>query len=298
MAGKKFPDRGDGQNVVMPGKGIILMCVGKCASSALKGMAKATDKNSYKVTKDQVEREGGLQDFRCIAIVRNPYARLVSVWRDKTQKKGRLYRGFRGIRGMRAGMPFRNFARVVHGITDDHPLLDGHFRSQSDILVSEKGELLPDIVIPFEEIEYGWTVIAENYGLPDPLHVVNSGGPSSGDFVRFYEGDKKREARGLCETRYMEDFLNFYPNCLNSSTNSDPRDPAQMLSRMELASKHRSTTIVLPDMALSCAAEEGERGPGGSGMKVEPPAVDSPFDADGDGRGEGFWRSVDDSFSF
>lgn len=272
MAEKVFPDRGDGQNVVLPKKGLIFLCVGKCASSAIKRVAQSVDKKSYKVTKEQVVSCHNLQGFRRVAVVRNPYTRLASIWRDKTQR-GQLYRGFRGIPGMAPKMNFEKFVRVVHRITDYHPLLDGHFRSQSDLLMTREGLLIPDIIIPFEELKAGWADLAGHYGLPNPLPAENS--RKGFDYFSLYEADGKRELRGLCETRYLLDFINFYPDCLNKSTASDPRGFDCLRKPFSLSREHRETTWVLPGAYVPDGATGGASL---EGVIMEAPAVSSKFD--------------------
>jgi hypothetical protein len=131
-------------------------------------------------------------DFRKIAVVRNPYARAVSIWTGKVQKnKGGLMR--KG--GFSTDMSFVEFLRALQRMDD---YADLHVRAQWKSMYWGR-RFLPDMVIKLEEPS-GWDRVRETVpGLP-PLPRRNVS--SKLDFREPCVG----EARELVLRRYARDF--------------------------------------------------------------------------------------------
>ena len=107
------------------------------------------------------------RDYLKIAFVRNPWARLVSCWQNKTIDN--LHRTWPNY-GFYQGMKFSAFARMVVEIP--HHESDKHWRSMAYDLTDNNGNCLADYVAKCESLAYDWDVargiIAGRRGLQLP----------------------------------------------------------------------------------------------------------------------------------
>lgn len=174
-----FLRNGDCQNVVVPSRRVVFMCVGKCASSALRGLAfqlngctERGEIQGYKVSKEQIVEH--YKEWKKVAIIRNPWARLVSVWDHKVRRTN--YHNFRDIPGFAEGMSFHDFAILVQKIQDSDKLVDGHFRSQYCFLY-HGNTYLPTHTFRFEALkrrrQRGWRKLYSVCEILDTIKLVH-----------------------------------------------------------------------------------------------------------------------------
>jgi hypothetical protein len=213
---KEFPHNGDGENLVLSDRRVIIVPIGKCASQTLKQLVMdaysipPSDLYKFKVSKEWVAQRKRDLGYFIFAVVRNPFDRLVSCYLDKTQRT--FYKGMRLIRGMSKGMPFERFVRIIGRVPDVHQLCDGHFRSQTDHLFTNDGVLLPDKVLRCEELEEQWPLYADFMRFPEQLpHKHRS--KNRAHYADYYE--HKCELIDVVRERYHADFLHFYPEYLD-----------------------------------------------------------------------------------
>lgn len=209
MKDKSFPDNGERQNVVIAKHKVIFMCVGKCASSALRDIAVRTLRipafnlqfiNNFKVTTAEIAKRPDLRKMDRVAIIRDPKTRLLSVWGHKVQRS--TYRGYRILPGFYRKMSFPDFARLVASIDDNHPLVDGHFRSQHCFLF-HKGEYLPTHTIRFEGLNLDvWQDLLDTYKLPVTAQQVSTKHKSK---VVFYDAVYDKKTTLIVKERYKKD---------------------------------------------------------------------------------------------
>ncbi len=142
------------------------------------------------------------------AIVRNPWDRLVSCFKDKIRAADYNELGFKdgvAIPLQRFGetfygdMTFKAFVDAVCALPD--AVADNHFRSQFYQLISPEGELLVNYIGRFERIEQSFAEIAANTGLPltASIHLNQS---QSQKHWRSYYTD---ELDSMVRKRYAED---------------------------------------------------------------------------------------------
>lgn len=115
-------------------------------------------------------------------VVRNPFARAVSIWRNRVYEPERLTRL---TRIFPEGMAFSDFAALLAEVG---PKRDLHTMAQSALLV-HRHELVVDMICRFERLGRDWAMLQKLYKLPGlPLH--NASSPA--DYVDFY-GAEERE---------------------------------------------------------------------------------------------------------
>jgi hypothetical protein len=143
------------------------------------------------------------------AFVRNPWARLVSCYRDKIggEVDGYTYFTIRpGVANclarfdvMRAGMSFDEFVRAVATIPDDEA--DAHFRSQHTFVTGGDGQPAIDFIGRYERIAEDFQLVGRTIGLPalelPRLQAVRE--PAA--YATFYTA----ETRQLVAERYARD---------------------------------------------------------------------------------------------
>lgn len=149
--------------VVVHSLGLAFLCVQKCASTSLKHVV-LDGLGEYSMRNDQdpllgleyVQPEAIWQYYRGymrVAIVRDPWERLLSCYDDKVHQDSLVVRSMQKY-GMRPKMSFPDFVQVVCRVPD--PAADPHLRSQSFTLVSHEGTLIPDWVLRFETLANDW----------------------------------------------------------------------------------------------------------------------------------------------
>lgn len=138
-------------------------------------------REGYEITKTQLMRrfEGSYySDYFKFAIVRNPFDRLRSCWREKLSRPnspGFLRMDYEAVEGPPVrfwhGMPFLEFVEAAYRIPEEDANL--HFASQHEVLCKSSArylwdqEMMPDFVGRFENLREDFAHIAEGVGLED-----------------------------------------------------------------------------------------------------------------------------------
>jgi len=127
------------------------------------------------------------------SFVRNPWARLVSVYCDKIRPEpvaddphfpNGVHRGFvqRGL-PMRAGMPFEEFAEVTCAHADE--ATEKHLMSQAFFLVRD-GAIVPSFLGRVESMADDWRSLAAMAGFEAPVMHLNR--TQHADYTSYYDG--------------------------------------------------------------------------------------------------------------
>jgi hypothetical protein len=130
--------------------------------------------------------------YLSFSFVRNPWARLVSIWCEKIQPEpvtdryflDGVHRGFVKCRlPMRAGMPFEEFAEVTCAYSD--PKTEKHLKSQSYFLV-RGGGIVPRFLGRVESMADDWRRLGDLAGFDDPVGHYNRS--SHAPYESYYAG--------------------------------------------------------------------------------------------------------------
>lgn len=148
---------------------------------------------------------GDERDYDSFAFVRNPFARLVSCYRDKIlwEPGDAIYpRPYFDIvpYALPTNVSFAEFAARVARIPDR--IADRHFKSQSSHLY-RRGERLVGFVGHMERLDADWRTLAERHDLPVALeraHTTRAKGPHA-DWRDYYD----RATVDVVAERYRED---------------------------------------------------------------------------------------------
>jgi hypothetical protein len=127
--------------------------------------------------------------FYKVMLVRNPYDRMVSLYKDKVKRK--LRNSFRQL-GMKSKTSFLEFLEIISAISDEDEKADPHFFAQTAFYY----QVMPNLIIRLEGLER-WHVL----GLPD-LKVENASKDYT-HYTEFYDEITKK----LVEKRYRKDLL-------------------------------------------------------------------------------------------
>lgn len=155
-----------------------------------------------------MQPEPGWQTF---TFVRNPWARLVSIYNHKVGERATsrrmedgVYMGFleSGI-PVYAGMGFPEFCEMVCEIPDGYT--DKHLRSQYGTLV-RGGELIASFVGRFENMVNDWDTLMSMSGLDCSLPHIHRTYRDSEHYSDYYTDDRLVE---LVARRYADDVRQF-----------------------------------------------------------------------------------------
>lgn len=162
----------DPNNVVLPGHGIAWHGIEKNANTSIKraflsslGVAAPDphDLTALNYVSNEEIASCGLWRF---AIVRDPYARLASCWRDK------CFEGWdnaSGDWGLWPSMPFADFVDRVCRCPDSDAIEWGrHWRSQAATLLTAGCPVLPDYVGHYETLTQAWSLVQAKSLIPLP----------------------------------------------------------------------------------------------------------------------------------
>jgi hypothetical protein len=157
---------------------LIFMCIGKAANSSIKAAVLDTmggvdpkisvhfDERIQYVPKTHVHK----YEYPIITIVRDPFDRLLSFWKDKIAHRDQC--SFEHL-GLHPGMSFEETASAVCAL--DFSVHDTHLSRQMDLL-SHQECFLPDYVFKYEKIKDEWKYVQEIAAcyLPDLPHYNKS----------------------------------------------------------------------------------------------------------------------------
>jgi Sulfotransferase family len=198
---------------------LIVMFMGKCANTAIKAAILAADGGidpEYNVHADPrlnyVNRKYAIKFRRTVpvvAIVRRPWDRIISFWRDKIQ--GRTEENFTAgyLPGAYAGMPLEAFVRLVVDLSDGDNYL-GDIAPAYSYLCSH-GLAIPRDTIKFEDLINGpgWDRLrlwsSRAWDLPVNLPLVNA---ARSPMPQLTAADEER-LRIQVYMRYREDYKRF-----------------------------------------------------------------------------------------
>jgi len=143
-------------------------------------------------------------------LVRNPWDRIVSCWKQKVSDTSTLRGGdstrvaesLAGHGVFYPGMSFQRFVHTVAEIPDEDA--NGHFRSQYTFVTDEEGDLVVDFVGRMEAIETDLDHVFRTIGVSGHAipHLLASGGKA---YVEYYN----RETRELVAKRFARDISLF-----------------------------------------------------------------------------------------
>lgn len=124
-------------------------------------------------------------DWFRFALVRNPWSRLVSCWRDKIERRPRIFRPLEHY-GWRAGMSFAAFVQAVTGMDDTDR--NDHFSAQMGLMTDDHGEFVVDLIMRFERVHAEWDRLRLLYPqMPDLGRRGWKGLPC--DYHEFYDAE-------------------------------------------------------------------------------------------------------------
>lgn len=139
------------------------------------------------------------QQYFVFAVVRNPYARIVSCYKNKVlQSRERDRKGILERYGLDMNASLEEFVDFVAEVPDRYA--DRHFRSQSWFLTWQ-GKLLPTYVAKLENIDHDWQEIYRHSGIEAPPRKNVSEGRNDVDLSPIL---KERIYQ-----RYEQDFVLF-----------------------------------------------------------------------------------------
>jgi len=219
----------DGNILVLKSHSTVYFAIPKNANSSMKvflskylGTSSDADVALHTVNYEnaKLKEEGAMVDksgaSKCkgyfkFAIVRNPWDRLVSAYRDKIRQPGYsdseitdgLHEGLWSFgRMFRAGMKFDDFVTSIMNIPDY--ISDRHFRSQYSYIYDESGTCLVDYIGRYELLGDALSHIGQQIGISfaDFPHVR----PSSRSPYTDYYTPKTRD---LIAQRYATDLALF-----------------------------------------------------------------------------------------
>ena len=156
--------------------------------------------SDYQIGRDELLSSPRYNDYFKFAFVRNPWDRLASCYSDKivgTNKSGNV--GFSTFPEIRKGMPFAEFVRAVHAISDTEA--NSHFRSQHVSLLDPDRRLMPDFIGRFENLQKDFAHVARDIGVPEIElpHILRS--KRSPEYREFYDENTAE----LVRERYERD---------------------------------------------------------------------------------------------
>lgn len=201
-------------NIYVPQLNLIYLSITKTGNSSIKSML--LDKVDVKYDKDEyltIHRKSNdtfqrittkeiteNKDAFKFSVVRNPFDRLVSCYKNKILEEEYLpiQEGFGKI--FYKGMPFEEFVIKVCKIPDIFS--DRHFRSQYSYLYY-KDKLIVDYLGKFENLEEDLSYIIDKYKLEAVPHINKSSIKS--DYRDYYTPELVR----MVYKRYEDDIIKF-----------------------------------------------------------------------------------------
>jgi len=147
------------------------------------------------------------RSYRSIAVVRNPYARLVSAWYDKVYAPTKQEEDPTGL--PTSGMEFPEFVRFLR----DQPIerYNYHFIPQFYYIcfLDKKGRwrIAPSLVLKLEQLDKTWHQVASYTGMQIPLPEKGINARSERKPWKEYYGPEEQK---IVREIYEQDFTFFY----------------------------------------------------------------------------------------
>lgn len=205
-----MPRRMSGESMLGPGQRYLWLCIPKNASRSISTMlAAAGASRVMEMYAGQLTRgwaEAHLEPAFVFAFVRNPYDRILSVWRNKVAEPAPT-EGGRGFYGKHPGLqPGMGFDEFIDWLGEAYPRgdIDKHWAVQSDFL-HDGTRLIPDFVGTTEALEAGLQSLREIVGPLGSMRRKNVSGASDGLSSTAISAPSRQIIRRL----YREDFERF-----------------------------------------------------------------------------------------
>jgi len=132
-----------------------------------------------------------LHKYTLFTVVRNPWSRVVSSYRDKIERLDALTnaRIVSRFPGLRQGMPFDEYVHWLCGPSGRDEWADRHWLSQHVFLLDENNKMLPVEVLKFESLQVDFNRLMEGIGLPSLVlpHRLKTG--SSESWKSYYDSN-------------------------------------------------------------------------------------------------------------
>lgn len=188
------------RGVVFENNKFVYFPIPKVASTSLQNIFEEIDFKKEDTPKIK-DFEKKYKNYYKFAFVRNPYDRVVSCYKDKILETN-AYTGLALRQGFDIHMGFKEFVKEITKIPNIRA--DQHIKSQSFFLKDKNGDLIPDFVGKFENLERDYKKIMNNIGIKNPPKLLhkNKTQDKGKDYKDYYD----EETRRLVQKRYKEDF--------------------------------------------------------------------------------------------
>ena len=180
-----------------------------CAELLYPNRDKTVSVHKLKFPSIPTQRLGQYSNYFKFCFVRNPWGRLVSLYRDKILNEANGNDTFFTMRpgvanclaefeGFKAGMSFESFTQAIDSISDAKA--NRHFRSQYTFVIDQVGNLVVDFIGRFENLQEDYKKMCKMVGLPE-MAIPHLKGSGSKDYYRFYNEETKQ----IVAKRYKKD---------------------------------------------------------------------------------------------
>jgi len=191
---------------VMPQYKSIYIVVPKVANTSIRNILKKIDEDTFVVPKSKIQKYK--KDHFVFSFVRNPYDRIVSCYKDKVRSKKETKNNLVFNEGVWKNFPlkikktnkFNEFMRVIKSVPDKKS--EEHFKSQHCFLTDKKGNLVPDFVGKFENLDEDFKKACKKAGVENPPELPQRNkSKRKKDYREYYD----RETKKLVQERYKKD---------------------------------------------------------------------------------------------
>ena len=199
--------KGDARVTVWEKHRLLYVRIPKCGNSSIRRSIEGGEKR--RMSKSQIMRMQ--RDWTTFSFVRNPWSRVLSVYRhklthgsDSPRMVDGVYEGFRdhGI-PVQAEMGFAEFCELICDFPDNK--IDKHLRSQSSFLL-DKGKPIVPFIGKIETMNADWRRLMESIGIDVQIGHINR---TQGDREHYSEFYPNAALINLVGDRYAEDIRHF-----------------------------------------------------------------------------------------